>query len=99
MTTDYAMLPLDFIMKHWQPMDSESEQDFTYGWQEEIARLKDEGQLHSTAEDVMRSGTFNVPLVLGPYGFVWEGQDRIVAAYMKGVLSLPCTFFTLEWTG
>lgn len=96
MTTDYAMLPLDFIMKNWKPMDEEYEENPEYGWQDEIARLKDEGQLHGTAEDVMRAGTFSKPVELGPYGFVWEGQDRIVAAYMKGVLSLPCIFVMLE---
>lgn len=90
-----ALLPTYYIMDVWSPYE---EGNLSWTWGDEINRLRETGQLHALAGEVMQDQGFGKPVQLGGDGRVWEGQDRVVAAYMKGVTQLPVLFAHIEPT-
>lgn len=81
-------LPVDFIMGMWAPGP---QYHMLRTWTNVMSHLRDEGELHLLAAEVLRHGVHD-PVVLGGDGRVWDGTRRIVAAYMKGVLTVPASF-------
>lgn len=86
METSEVMLPIDFIMKEYRPWGVGEPTT----WPVYLQTLRLNGELHLTAEGAMRRGFGTV--VLGPDGMVVSGQDDVVAAYVKGVRTLLCSF-------
>jgi hypothetical protein len=87
LTATHAM-NVDFIMSTWRPGSYPE----PWSWADEIADLKSRGELHSMSADFLREAAWDESIILGGDGRVWDGHHRIIAAYMTGVRSLPCTF-------
>lgn len=84
-------LETSFIMDFWKPWPRREE---PWGWSDEMQFYRDHGELHSVAEDVLRSG-FDL-VVLGGEGWVHSNGHVIIAAYMKGVPRLNCSLLLVR---
>lgn len=81
-------LPVDFVMDMWAPGPKYAT---LRTWSNVLTHLRDEGELHLLAAEILRFEIHD-PVLLGGDGRVWDGTRRIVAAYMKGVPTVPASF-------
>jgi hypothetical protein len=64
-----------------------------WNWKDEIASLRERGELYSLKVEAGRDGRHVAqPVLLGGDGRVWDGTDRVIYAYMKGVVTIPVIF-------
>jgi len=86
------LLPTYAVMEIWRPANGPNDDDHR-SWTQAIADLKSNGELLMTVEGVRHDMR---PVTLGPDGTVWDGENRVIGAYMKGLLQIPCTFAFIE---
>lgn len=80
--------PTDWVMDWFQPAIDGAPTT----WRGRIDDLRRQGILHAEAERLTRPFAWRSDVVLDSRGWVVEGADIVIAAYMKGIRKVPVVF-------